>query len=228
MSGPDTFHPATRDVWVARWHRHKRFGTAALVALAGLSLLAFGPAGFALGFHQYTVHTERAHLEKQPVGDEVRDGEVVFVVHEVRCGPAGPAESVHGRLCDVTLSARNDGVHPVHVPADRQLLAGPDGLRHLPTIADPAPLGTLSPGAAATSVLTYDLPEQATITHVMVHGGPYTSGEPVGLSGPPLPRGEVPTPPTQDTDERPAVPPEDAFERPAAPSRGTASGADGD
>jgi hypothetical protein len=190
VSGPDRFHDsAARELAAALWNQYWRIGAAGLVALAGLSLIAFAPAGLALGVQQYTeLQDSGERLARQQLGAEVKDSEVGFVVHHIRCGPASPPEATHGRLCEVLIGVRNHGRQPVTVPGNRQLLAGPEGLRHLPVPGDPEPFGTLAPGAAATAVLTYDLPEHAELTHVQVHGRAHSDGEAVGLSGPPLPR----------------------------------------
>ncbi|QSB14516.1 hypothetical protein JQS43_24050 [Natronosporangium hydrolyticum] len=169
------------------WQEHWRAITAGSVALGGLALLAFAPAGLALGVERFAERNADAAIG-HPLGAEVTDGHITFIVHEIRCGPDEQGETTHGRLCEVTIGARNDGTATATIPGDRQHLAGPDGLRHLPVPGEPAPFGTLPPGTAATAVLSYDLPEHADITHVRLHGDVYTEGESVGLDAPPLPR----------------------------------------
>src|SRR5690606_14835374 len=84
--------------------RRRRAGLLALVAVGGLALLVLGPAGVALLVRDYaTGESTTTHR----IGEPVRDGPITFVVHQVRCGPH--EDSVHGRLCEVTLGARNDG-----------------------------------------------------------------------------------------------------------------------
>ena len=157
--------------------------------MLGFGLLTLGPAGIAVGVLGYAALNDRPGGTTLPlVGTEVHDGAVTFVVHTLRCGTAEPDQAMHGRLCELTVAARNDGPHEVTVPASIQRLAGPRGARHLPVPdGDPVPFGTLAPGEAATARITYDLPEHASITHVEVHADPTTDGTAVGLPGPPLP-----------------------------------------
>lgn len=171
----------------AWWRRHWRAGAAALTALAGLALLAFGPAGIARGVHDYTQRRAAAALESAHLtGTEVRDGPVSFVVHMIHCGEGGKG-SVYGQRCEITVGARNDGPATVTIPGPAQRLHGSEGARHNPVGNDPAPFGTLRPGQAATATIEFDVPLHSTVTHVEVHAGDYSRGQAVLLLGPPLP-----------------------------------------
>lgn len=182
MSG--TEQPTTSGgLWDRRWPT----GVAALTALTGLSLLALGPAGLALGVReQLQRRTEAAALAEHTLGTEVRDGPVSFVVHTVHCGPA-ESDTTNGQLCEVTIGARNDGTEPLAVPGPAQLLFGTAGARLRPVLQDPEPFGRIGPGQAATATIPFDVPSTSVITHVEVHATPYTRGQPVALGGPPLP-----------------------------------------
>lgn len=166
--------------------RYWRGGAAALVGLAGLALIAFGPAGIALGTRDLAQRqAQAAATAGHPLGREVRDGPVSFVVHQVNCGKLETgSRSRFGQLCEVTVEARNDGTEEVTVPGVAQRLRSSEGARHAP-IARPGsnPFGTLAPGQAATATVRFDLPAQATATHVEVHASPYTRGQPVVIGG---------------------------------------------
>ncbi|MPZ28320.1 MAG: DUF4352 domain-containing protein [Micromonosporaceae bacterium] len=171
----------------AWWRRYWRDGAATLVALAALALIAFGPAGVALGVHDYqqkrTAGTAAAaHLP----GEEVRDGPVSFVVHVVHCGKSRNG-SVYGQRCEITVAARNDGSDEVTIPGPAQRLHGSEGARHNPVAVEPEPFGTLRPGEAATATIAFDVPPHSRVTHVEVHADGYSRGQAVRLLGPPLP-----------------------------------------
>jgi hypothetical protein len=156
-----------------------------LVALAGLALVALGPAALVVAWRDHAAHLERAQAqETYRVGDPVSDGPVTFVVHEVRCGAAPEEETTHGQLCEVTLGARNDGEEAVRIPGGAQILRGSLGARHQPTRAGATLLGTLEPRQAATAVLQYDLPLHSTVTHVEVRADTYSRGIPVAVGAP--------------------------------------------
>lgn len=158
-------------------------------AVAGLSVLTLGPVVVAWGVWSYLRPASPNEVAApQPIGVEVRDGQVAFVVHLVRCGPS--ARAVHGQRCEVVVGARNDGNHPVRVPAGAQLLLTDTGARHLPVPEEERlPFGTLVPGEAATAILTFDLPTESRPLAVQVHTDPYTEGQAVRI-GTPLPLAE--------------------------------------
>jgi hypothetical protein len=162
-----------------------RFGraiTASFIALLGLAFFAIGPTAVAFGWHGYLKMRTAERVAAEPVvGAEVHDGPVSFVVHELEC-EIEVAWSVHGRLCEVRITARNRGDEPVTIPGSAQMLHGPEGLRHLP-ISDPAPFGTLGPGDEETAVIEFDVPPHALITHVGVHADPYSDGARIRLPG---------------------------------------------
>lgn len=168
------------------WRRYWRGGAAALVALAGLALLAFGPAGLAVGARDYTQQRVQAAAAAAPQpGMAVRDGPISFVVHTVHCGSDGPGE---GRRCEVTVEARNNGGEELTVPGSAQRLHGSEGARHIPAADQPGePFGTLRAGQAATAAIRFELPAQSRPTHVEVHATPYTRGQAVAIPGGPLP-----------------------------------------
>jgi Domain of unknown function (DUF4352) len=169
------------------WHRYGRAVAAGLAALAGLTLLAAGPAGFALGVReQLQRRSEAVEATRPTLGSEVRDGPVTFVVHGVHCG-AAEDETVNGQLCEVTIGVRNDGTEELAVPGPAQTLYGSAGARLRPVLQDPEPFGKIGPGQAATATIPFDVPSQSVITHVEVHATPYTRGQPVAIGGPPLP-----------------------------------------
>lgn len=175
--------PAATPTW---WRRHWRAGAATLTALAGLALLAFGPAGIAREIHDYAQRRAAAAVESAHLpGTEVRDGPVSFVVHMIHCGRV--KKSLYGQRCEVTVGARNDGPGQVTIPGAAQRLHGSEGARHNPVGDDPEPFGTLRPGQAATGTVRFDVPPHSTITHAEVHSGDYTRGQAVRLLGPPLP-----------------------------------------
>lgn len=155
-------------------------------AVTGLSVLTLGPVVLALGVWAYLRPEPAGEVAApQPVGVEVRDGPVAFVVHVVRCGRSDRA--MHGQMCEVVVGARNDGNHPVRIPAAAQLLLADTGARHLPAPEEERiPFGTLVPGEAATAALTFDLPADSRPTVVQVHTDPYTEGRAVQV-GTPLP-----------------------------------------
>lgn len=167
------------------WHRCWRPITAGLAALAGLALLAAGPAAFALGIRDQ-LQRRAAENTQHKLGTEVRDGPVTFVVHTVACGAAEEA-TVYGQLCEVTIGARNDGTEELIVPGPAQVLYGSAGARLRPVRQDAEPFGTIAPGQAATATIAFDVPSKSVITHVEVHATPYTRGQPIAIDGPPLP-----------------------------------------
>jgi hypothetical protein len=170
---------------LSRWQRHWRAGAAGLTALAGLALVALGPAGFVLGVRdQLQRQAETATPHK--LGTEVRDGTVTFVVHSVHCG-AVEGDAVNGQLCEVTIGVRNDGPEELVVPGPAQVLYGSAGARLRPAIEGPEPFGRLGPGQAATATLAFEVPAESAITHVEVHATPYTRGQVIAMDGPPLP-----------------------------------------
>lgn len=164
--------------------RISRRAVTALVGLAGLAVLALGPTGLALGWHEQAQRADREAPEHL-LGAEVRDGPATFVVHEVRCGDG--EDTVHGQRCLATVAVRNDGDARLTIPGQAQVLHGPDGVRHLPVDGNPMPFGVLPPGESATTVIEFDLPSHAMVTHVGVHADVYSEGVPVSLGGPPLP-----------------------------------------
>lgn len=185
-SGPEPPEPGPPEPAPPWWRRHWRAGAAALTALAGLAVLAFGPAGIAQSVHDYAQRRAAAAIASAHlVGTEVRDGPVAFIVHMVRCGEV--TESAFGRQCEITVAARNDGPAEVTIPGAAQRLHGSEGARHNPVEGDPEPFGTLRPGQAATGTVRFDVPPHSTVTHVEVHSGDYTRGQAVRLLGPPLP-----------------------------------------
>lgn len=154
----------------------RRGGLLALVAVTGLALLTLGPAGIALLVRDYATGEPTAGHR---IGEPVQDGPVTFLVHQVRCGPH--EESVNGRLCEVTLGARNDGKREVTVPSTAQSLLVSPGARHLPTRAGTDQFGTLAPGEAATAVIRFDLPADAEITQLRLRADTYSRGVPVAV-----------------------------------------------
>jgi hypothetical protein len=173
-------HRATHEPW---WRGRWRAGAAALTALAGLGLVAFGPAGVVMGVRDVTQRQAAAAASRYQVGTEVRDGPVAFVVHEVQCG-AAPELATQGQLCLVTVAARNDGDERLKVPRSAQVLHGADRARHWPTGGDPTPFGSLKPGETATAVLVFDLPPASVPTHVEVHADAYSAGQVVAVDRP--------------------------------------------
>ncbi|HEY8475038.1 MAG TPA: DUF4352 domain-containing protein [Natronosporangium sp.] len=177
-----------------------RFAAAALAGLAGLGVLTMTPAGLALGFREYLHRqTEAALAAQHQVGTEVRDGPVVFTVHNIFCGPE--PETENGQLCQVTIAARNEGTEEITVPGNAQLLYGSKGARLRPVPGDEEPFGKLAPGQTATATIPYDIPAASKVTHVEVHATAYTRGQPVYIDGRPLPLLAVA--------DRPAVEPAD-------------------
>lgn len=180
------YHLLTGDTTTPNWpgqHPIGRFGralAASLVALAGLAFIAVGPTAVALGWHGYLGLRAAEQAAAEPViGSEVRDGPVGFLVQEVTC-ELDAAWSVHGRLCEVHLVARNHGEEPVTIPGRAQALDGPDGLRLLP-VSGPEPFGTLHPGDEETAVIEFDVPPHAVLTHVGVHADAYSEGVQIRL-----------------------------------------------
>lgn len=172
----------SRRLLAAAWHRHWRGGLTASVALTGLALLALAPAGVALGVHDAAQPDPRAAGGTHHLGTEVRDGAVTFVAHKIHCG-AAPEQSTNGKLCEITVGARNDGAAPVTVPGLVQFLHSADGARHLPA-GDRAPFGVLEPGGAATATLRFDLPPRATATGIELHASAYSPGVTVAVGTP--------------------------------------------
>lgn len=172
--------------WRRWWRRYWRGGAAALVALAGLALLAFGPAGLAVGARDYTQQRAQAAAAAEPQpGVEVRDGPISFVVHTIQCGSA---ERGDGQRCQVTVEARNDGGEELTVPGAAQRLHGSEGARHSPAADQPGePFGTLRAGQAATAMIRFELPAHSRPTYVEVHATAYTRGQAVAITGGPLP-----------------------------------------
>lgn len=167
-------------------HQVLRPAATAAAALAGLATLTLGPAGIALLWQAGAEHRQaEAAATATYLGTPVRDGPVTFVVHELRCG--SDDESTYGRRCEVTLGARNDGRGTVTVPAGAQWLRVAEGARHQAVNLDEATLGELRPGQSATTVLVFDLPRHATVTHLEVHADTYSQGAPVDVAGQSLP-----------------------------------------
>lgn len=167
-------------------HRVLRPAAVAAAALVGLAALTLGPTGLLL-LWQARVEHQRAEAAATAtyVGSPVRDGPVTFVVHELRCG--SDDATTFGRRCEVTLGVRNDGTHPVTVPAEAQWLLVAEGARHQAINVDDIPLDELGPGQSATAVLVFDLPRHATVTHLEVHADAYSHGVPVDVAGQSLP-----------------------------------------
>lgn len=180
---PDPTAPADGDARTTRRGTVVRVSATLLVALAGLAVIILGPTGLAVGWHEHTQEQAAAEQAKHPLGSEVRDGPASFVVHEVRCG--ADDETRHGQRCVATVAVRNDGEETLRLPGVQ--LHSPDGVRHVPAAADPAPFGTLEPGDSTTSAIEFDLPPHAEVTHVGVRADPYSSGVAVFIGDRPLP-----------------------------------------
>lgn len=155
------------------------------VALTGLAILLLGPAAIAVAVHLST-RGEEVPAGQRYLGDEVRAGAAVFVVHELRCGEDSE-NTVNGRACQVTVSVRNVGDEALTVPAQALLLHGPGSVRFLPVGGEAEPFGTLEPGGSATAQIAFDVPPQVEITHVGVRADAYANSVPVAVAGEPLP-----------------------------------------
>ena len=172
-----------------RWRlplRHLRRTTLTVtVALTGLAILILAPAAIAVAVH-LSVRGEDVPAGQRYLGDEVRVGSALFVVHELRCGE-DRENTVNGRVCEVTVSVRNLGDEALTVPAQALVLYGPGSVRFLPVGGEAEPFGTLEPGASATARIGFDVPSQVEITHVGVRPDVYADGVPVAVPGAPLP-----------------------------------------
>lgn len=168
----------------SRARRYVQAAAATLVALAALALVSLGPSGVILLWRAYGELQADAGA-RTGIGEPVRDGTVTFVLHEVRCGPDGGA--VNGQVCEVTIAARNDGTGNIAVPARAQMLEVSKGARHLPSNSDSAQFGELAPQETTTTVIRYDIPDDATPTHIEVRGHTYSRGTPIPI-GTPYPR----------------------------------------
>jgi hypothetical protein len=166
--------------------RHWRGGAAAGTALAGLLLLTLGPAGIALTAQGYSHQRMQATTAAHHPGTAVRDGPVSFVVYQVHCGRARKS-SRFGQLCEVTVSAHNDGTEEVAIPGGAQKLGGSEGAWHHPVADQELPFGVLPPGVAGTATIRFDLPPHSRATRVEVHTSAYSRGQRVLIVGGPLP-----------------------------------------
>jgi hypothetical protein len=174
--------------------RRRHAAMAATAAALGLALLTAGPAGAVLGWRALSAYQMSAAASRTNLGTPVREGAVVFVVDDVRCGPdrlgpTGDQYRAEGRFCLVTMTARNDGIEPVRIHQLAQRAHGTAGARYIPDpaaarYANPAddPFGRLPPGGSVAGVLVFDIPPAARLTHVEVHAGVYTRGVAVSVS----------------------------------------------
>lgn len=163
------------------WQNHWQPVVTGLVALAALAMVTLGPTVAVLVWHNNTSQAQAAPTYR--VGDSVRDGPVTFVVHQVRCG-AAEEDSLHGRLCEVTVGAHNEGTEKAPAPSLAQTLHVSEGARHQPVRPGTGRLGPLEPGQSATAVIRFDLPLAATITHLEVRATTYARGVPVAVGTP--------------------------------------------
>lgn len=166
-----------------RWNG--KSGLAGLTGLVGLVLVTVGPAAAAASWYGHSHRAEPERTAAHYLGLPVREGQLEFVVHEIRCG--AHEQATQGRLCRVMIGARNQGEQAVTVPGTAQHLRSAEGARHQPMDQSTDSFGTLEPGEAAVAVLDFDLPLQTSITQVEVHSDVYSRGVPVDLDGPPLP-----------------------------------------
>lgn len=163
------------------WQSHWRGVITGAVALAAVALMTLGPTAIVMIWEGNTGEAEAAPTYR--VGDPVRDGPVTFVVHQVRCGPA-EEDSMHGRLCEVTVSAVNEGAEEIPVPSLAQTLHVAEGGRHQPVRPGTGQLGPLEPAQSATAVIRFDLPLAATISHLELRADTYARGVPVAVGTP--------------------------------------------
>lgn len=165
--------------------RIRRTSLTLTVALTGLAVLILGPAAIAVAVH-LSVRGEEVPAGQRYLGDEVRSGPAVFVVHELRCGE-DEENTLNGRRCEVTVSARNHGDEDLTVPSQALVLQGPGSVRYFPAGGEAEPFGTLAPGDSATARVVFDVPPQVEITYVGVRADVYADSVPVALAGAPLP-----------------------------------------
>jgi hypothetical protein len=170
-------------VGATRKRRYLQAATATLVALAGLAVISLGPSGAVLLWRAYERHVITNGPDQ--TGEPVRDGAVSFMVHEVRCGPDDT--SVNGKVCDVTVTARNVGTGDIAVPVRAQHLRAAKGARYLPANPDSARFGDLAPQETATTVIRYDIPADAIVTHLEVRAHMYSRAVSIAI-GTPYPR----------------------------------------
>jgi len=171
--------------WRPPFRRLRRTTLTLTVALTGLVVLILGPAAIAVAVH-LSVREAEVPAGQRYLGDEVRSGSAVFVVHELRCGE-DRENTVNGRACEVTVSVRNLGDEELTVPAQALVLYGPGSVRYLPVGGEAEPFGTLEPGDSATARVRFDVPPQVELTHVGVRADVYADSVPVAVAGAPLP-----------------------------------------
>ncbi|GIF11407.1 hypothetical protein Ate01nite_14390 [Actinoplanes teichomyceticus] len=173
------------DEWTLRWRARIWVG-GGLLAVA--SLIVFGiwavatadrPAG------------GPAVIRGLPAADpaEVAPGGFSVRVNRVRCGvsavgPDGLEQRAHGQFCLLDVRVTNNGVEPELFDSSAQRVYDSNGAAY--AVADeaavflnddnPTLLGTIRPGASVNGVLPFDVPKDAQLSEVSMHGSMSTPG----------------------------------------------------
>jgi hypothetical protein len=118
-----------------------------------------------------------------------RDGDLEFLVHEVKCGVGRVGDplinrAAVGQFCVVELAVRNVGQRPAFFTDTLQRAYGPDGEQFgadsgasiLANSDQQAFLGEINPGIQVTGAVVYDIPSHARIVRLRLHHHPTSPG----------------------------------------------------
>lgn len=137
--------------------------------------------------------TEAFKAQTYSLGQPARDGTFEFVVTKVECGkPTAGADratrTAQGQFCFVTVIIKNVGVEARNFDAGSQNAYGPGGVKYsadsLATAYQDAAntfLEGINPGNSVSGVVAFDIPQDAVITRLELHGSVFSGGVTVTL-----------------------------------------------
>ena len=118
-----------------------------------------------------------------------RDGDLEFLVSEVRCGVGRVGDplvnqAAVGQFCLVELAVRNVGKRPAFFTDTLQRAYGPDGelfsadsgASMLANADQQVFLSEINPGNLVTGAVVYDIPARARIVRLRLHHSPHSPG----------------------------------------------------
>ncbi|MBE1485769.1 DUF4352 domain-containing protein [Plantactinospora soyae] len=187
--GPQPPGPATPAPNPARsTDRRWWFVLGIVAALLSCCCVAAAVIALAWGPDFYTGLRER---ERRIVGlnQPIRDGDLEFRVRQLRCGLTEVGDPLVsqlalGQFCVVDLTVRNLGARPAVFHDNLQIAYGPAGQRFgvdstaglLANADQRAFLDVINPGNRVTGAIVYDIPPDARIVRLRLHGSATSAG----------------------------------------------------
>lgn len=181
------------------WYQKKRFIVPiVLVVLIGLSQAMNGGStsdnSSDNGSTSEESTTEEATNEMPGIGDAAVDGDFSFTVNSVECGIANVGTdtfgvAAQGQFCLVAVSIENIGKEAKTMFADNQKLFDSEGrefsadtsaIIYLENGGDTW-LSEINPGNTLEGQLLFDIPAGATLDHIKLYEGVFSSGVEVSL-----------------------------------------------